>query len=93
MNEHVRDAPRTRVSDSAQLPEALQGAGLAVGRVVVVLVGGAGGMGEQDLQAVAHVLRDAVLPVVARHDAVVVDGGTDSGVMRPSGCARFAAGD
>ncbi len=92
MSEHAGGAPRVRVSDPAQIPEALRAAGLAVDRDVVVLVGGAGGMEERDLRAVANVLRDAVVPVVERRDAVVVDGGTDSGVMRLIGRARSAAG-
>jgi SLOG in TRPM, prokaryote len=89
MSEH---APQVRVGHVAQLPDALRGAGLDGDRVVVALVGGAGGMGEQDLRAVADVLLHGVVPVVARRDAVVVDGGTDSGVMRLIGRARAAAG-
>ena len=92
MSEHADDAPRIRVREGAQLADALHGAGLAAGRVVAVLVGGAGGMEERDLQAVTHVLEDAVVPVVERRDAVVVDGGTDSGVMRLIGRGRSAAG-
>jgi hypothetical protein len=45
-----------------ELPAALKGAGLASERAVVVLVGGAGGMGEQDLHAVGDILRDALCP-------------------------------
>jgi SLOG in TRPM, prokaryote len=66
--------------------------GLGRERPVVVLVGGAGGMDERDLQAVAEVMRMAVAPAVVRHGAAVVDGGTDSGVMRLIGQARFASG-
>src|SRR5207342_2048332 len=69
MSEDVGGAPQVRVSDTAQIPEALRGAGLAVGRDVVVLVGGAGGMEEHDLRAVANVLEDAVVPVVERRGA------------------------
>jgi len=93
MSEHVGGAPAPRVDvhHVDQLSDALRGAGVAADRVVMVLVGGAGGMGEQDLRAVADVVRTALLPVIARHDAVVVDGGTDSGVMRLIGRARSAA--
>ncbi len=31
-------------------------------------------MNEKDFEAVAEVFRDAVLPLVERHDAVVIDG-------------------
>jgi hypothetical protein len=85
-------APRVMVDRVEELPAALERAGLALERAVVVLVGGAGGMGEQDLHSVGDILRDTVVPVVERHAAVVVDGGTDSGVMRLIGRARSAAG-
>src|SRR3954470_22622019 len=85
-------APRVMVDRVEELPAALERAGLALERAVVVLVGGAGGMGEQDLHSVGDILRDTVVPVVERHAAVVVDGGTDSGVMRLIGRARSASG-
>src|SRR4051794_8713956 len=62
------------------------------GRPVLVLVGGAGGIAGRDLATLAEVIRTAVLPAVVHHRAVVVDGGTDSGVMRLIGEARSAAG-
>jgi TRPM family ion channel len=85
-------APKVHVEHVDELPAKLELAGLTPGPAVVVIVGGAGGMGEEDLRAVADVLRDAVVPVVERHAAIVVDGGTDSGVMRLIGRARSAAG-
>jgi SLOG in TRPM, prokaryote len=85
-------APLVRVEDGDNLPAKLAQAGLTPGLTVVVIVGGVGGMDEQDLRSVADVLRDAVVPVVERHAAIVVDGGTDSGVMRLIGRARSAAG-
>jgi hypothetical protein len=85
-------APLVMVDRVEELPTALEGAGLAPERAVVVLVGGADGMGEQELHAVGDLLRDTLVPVVERHAAVVVDGGTDSGVMRLIGRARSAAG-
>jgi hypothetical protein len=85
-------APRVRVDHVDELPAALELVGLAPDLAVVVIVGGAGGMGENDLRIVGDVLRDAVVPVVERHAAIVVDGGTDSGVMRLIGRARSAAG-
>jgi hypothetical protein len=64
--------------------------GLRRGRPVVVLVGGAGGMANDDRTPVERMLRRAVFPLVRRLDAAVVDGGTDSGVMRAAGRARTA---
>jgi hypothetical protein len=49
-------------------------------------------MDEDDVRALGAVLRQAVLPAVADRDAAVVDGGTDSGVMRAIGRARSAGG-
>jgi hypothetical protein len=84
-------APLIMVDRVEELPAALERAGLAPERAVVMLVGGAGGMGEQDVQSVSNILRDTVVPVVERHAAVVVGGGTDSGVMHLIGRARSAA--
>ncbi|MDU0289152.1 hypothetical protein [Saccharothrix longispora] len=69
----------------------LGGAGLPSGRPVLVLVGGADGMPADDVDWLERVLRDLV-PLLEQHRAVVVDGGTDVGVMRAVGRARAAAG-
>lgn len=93
MSEQAGDtpAPRIRIVSTDEISAALDSAGLRRERAVVVLVGGAGGMGEKDLETVAEVLRTVVVPLVERRDAVVIDGGTDSGVMRLIGRARSAA--
>jgi hypothetical protein len=49
-------------------------------------------MRPDDIRGVDAVLREAVLPVVAACGAAVVDGGTDSGVMRAMGRARAVSG-
>ncbi|MGM1061825.1 hypothetical protein [Saccharothrix sp. Mg75] len=67
----------------------LAGAGLPAGRPVLVLVGGADGMPTDDVDLLERVLRDLV-PLLEEHRAVVVDGGTDVGVMRAVGRARAA---
>ena len=81
-----------RVERVTQLPAELDRLGLQRGRPVMVLVGGAGGMAEGDLRAMQTVLRTAVFPVLDRCDAAVVDGGTDSGVMRIVGQVRSSTG-
>src|SRR4051812_34367986 len=86
------EAPRIRIVGTDEIAAALESAGLGPDRAVIVLVGGAGGMGEKELDTVASVLRDEVMPVVERRDAVVIDGGTDSGVMQLIGRARSALG-
>jgi len=75
-------APRIQIASTDEIAAALDSAGLLLDRAVIVLVGGAGTMGEKDLETVARVLRDEIVPVAERLDAVVIDGGTDSGVMR-----------
>ena len=80
------------VDAAADLATVLDGAGVPRRRPVVVLVGGAGGMPDELVAALQDVLRRAVLPVVGSRDAVVVDGGTRSGVMQAVGRARAAAG-
>lgn len=94
MNEQVGDPPAThiRIAGTDEISTALDSAGLRRGRVVVVLVGGAGGMEEKNHQTVAEVLRKVVVPIVERRNAVVIDGGTDSGVMRSIGRARSESG-
>jgi SLOG in TRPM, prokaryote len=55
---------------------------------VVVVAGGASGMEQRHLDAVATLLRGRLVAALDRWRAVVVDGGTDSGVMRLLGRAR-----
>jgi hypothetical protein len=50
-------------------------------------------MAAEDRALVADMLRRSVFPLLERFDAVVVDGGTDSGVMRVVGRARAEGGD
>jgi SLOG in TRPM, prokaryote len=81
-----------RIASTDEIAAALDSAGLRLDRAVIVLVGGAGAMGEKEFETVAQVLRDEVMPVAERRDAVVIDGGTDSGVMQLIGRARSALG-
>lgn len=80
--------PRVRVHDPADLAGALDELGLQRGRPVLALVGGAAGMTGGHLDTLRTALRDAALPLLDRLGAAVVDGGTDSGVMRVIGRAR-----
>ncbi len=94
MSEQAGDihAPRIRVAGTGDIAAALDSAGLRRNRAVIVLVGGAGGLSAKDLDIVAAVLRDEVVPMADRLGAAVVDGGTDAGVMRLVGRARTASG-
>jgi hypothetical protein len=80
------------VSGTDDIVRAIDGAGVRRGRPVIVLVGGAGGIEAHDLESVRRVLQSEILPIVERLDAAVIDGGTDSGVMRLVGRARSESG-
>jgi hypothetical protein len=82
--------PVVRVERPEQVADGVERLGLRRGRPVLVLVGGADGMSDVDRSRAGALLRDAVFPLLDRLDAVVVDGGTDSGVMRAAGRARDA---
>jgi hypothetical protein len=75
-----------------EIPAALDALMLRRGRPVLVLVGGGDGMDQSYMDLLTTVLQKAVLPLIGRFGAAVVDGGTDSGVMRIMGRARAAAG-
>ena len=72
------------------LPRAVGSLDLGTARPVVAVVGGAGGLGDEQLKQLAAVFTDVIAPEIREHDAVAVDGGTDSGVMRLLGRARAA---
>ncbi len=80
------------LDDRSEIAAVLAANGIGAGREVVVLVGGAGGLDDTAAQALASLMRDVVVPIVADRDGVVVDGGTDAGVMRLIGRARAGAG-
>lgn len=80
------------VRPDMDLRDALASAGLLLDRPVLVCVGGAGGMAPDIERAVDDLLRRHLVPALERWGAVVVDGGTDSGLMRSLGTARAKAG-
>ena len=80
------------LAQPGELSAALAAFGLQAPRPVMVLVGGAGGLGPADLNRLRPLFRSGLVPVVTRLGAAAVDGGTWSGVMRLLGEARSAAG-
>jgi SLOG in TRPM, prokaryote len=80
-----------RVQTVSALPAVLDTLAIRRGRPVLVSVGGASGMDSHHLSAVTALLREHVVPLLDSADITVVDGGTDSGVMRVMGKARQAA--
>jgi hypothetical protein len=83
--------PSARVAQPADLPAALRALDIRTGRPVLVVVGGAGGMTEEHLAPLAEIAA-RVLRILERQDGAIVDGGTDSGVMKVMGQARQLGG-
>lgn len=82
--------PFAVIAGVREVPDALAALGVQGERPVLVSVGGAGGMSEADRSRVEQVVREWLVPVLERHEAAVVDGGTDAGVMQMAGRAREA---
>jgi hypothetical protein len=74
-----------------ELPAAVEQLGLGAPRPVLVVVGGAAGLSEQIALECAACADDLVAAAAAT-GAAIVDGGTDSGVMRMVGRAHARAG-
>lgn len=87
----TRDCPgpgaplRARIDDLGEIATAAARIGLRPAALSVVVVGGADDMPEEAVEAVR-----AALERLAPVDGIVVDGGTDTGVMRAAGRARLA---
>ena len=77
-----------RVDNTVDLSEALRANGVAIGRRVVSCVGGAENMTAKDSSALIALIHDHLAPAFERWSVTVVDGGTDSGLMRLLGQAR-----
>jgi hypothetical protein len=81
-----------RVGEGEDPTKIVRDLGLPIGGPVIVVIGGAGAMDEQSLRACAPLFTSVIAPSAERAHAVVVDGGTDVGVMRLMGAARRASG-
>lgn len=73
-----------------QLPSLVETLNLNAPRPVLVIVGGASKISPEDMDRLALLFKEVVAPVAERLQVVVVDGGTDSGVMQLIGQARSA---
>lgn len=83
-----------RLVPGDDLASTLASMGLRSSQPVLVLVGGADAMGPDLVARLEHLLIDHLLPVLRDRGAIVIDGGTDAGVMRAVGraCARTEPG-
>ena len=62
------------------------------GRAALVVVGGASGMSPREIRRLGPLFRDVLAPLAQQLGATVIDGGTDTGVMRLMGSARGEGG-
>src|SRR5512136_1007905 len=86
----TRTALAARVHDVGDLPQAVCDLGLPTPCPVIALLGGAGGMTPADLNRLRSLLDEALAPIAEELNAVIVDGGTDAGILRLMGQARAA---
>jgi SLOG in TRPM, prokaryote len=70
----------------------LEQAGIPRHHPTLVLVGGASQSSEADLERVRSLFSEALVPLAEKWQMVVVDGGTDAGIMRLMGQARAEIG-
>jgi hypothetical protein len=84
-------ARAVQVSTTDDLENALAALGLPRGPVVL-LFGGAGKVATDDLDRIRAFVRTAFIPAMERVGGIVIDGGTDAGVMRIAGEERVRAG-
>lgn len=80
-------ARAVRLRTFSELNEAPERLGLSA-RPVLVVVGGASGMRPEESARLNALFADVLAPLAERLRATVVDGGTDTGVMRLMGAAR-----
>lgn len=80
------------VIDNSELSHALLKIGLQCSCPVLVIVGGASGVSDTHMSNLKKLFREQIAPTVEAIGAVVVDGGTDAGIMRLIGQVRTEIG-
>lgn len=89
---HGSTATGVSLSENSDIPTALQQLGFTTPRPTLVIVGGASGLAPEDLEKLRSLFQDVLCPFAESLHSVVIDGGTDAGVMRLMGQARKATG-
>jgi hypothetical protein len=84
-------AQAIHLNNEAEIPDAITKLGLRLGQPTIVLIGGAGGLTDDDLKKIEFLFVDILAPLAENLQANVIDGGTDAGVMRLMGQARAKA--
>src|SRR5207302_629946 len=73
-----RTAHAIQVQRGEELPNALGELGIAYPCPAIVLIGGAGGIGEDELVHLHRLFREVLVPLAEVLGAAMVDGGTDA---------------
>ncbi len=81
-----------QIHSFSELSEALHKLGLSNKRPTLVLVGGASGISEADMNRLQRLFVEEIAPIAQELRVAVVDGGTDAGIMRLIGQARSQIG-
>jgi len=76
------------VESVTDVPAAVDALGLTPASCALVVVGGAGEMTGGEIARATRLFDEALAPLADLLNAVVIDGGTNVGVMRLMGCAR-----
>jgi hypothetical protein len=84
-------ASKVQISTMDHIPQALKTLSLAEEQPVIVVVGGAGGIREEDWEPIRQTL-EVIAMAACDIGAAIVDGGTDSGVMALNGQIRTQKG-
>jgi hypothetical protein len=84
---HGIDAPAANIANHTEIGEALNQLGIPRPKKVIVLIGGAHGIGVLDKLAVKKAV-EVVTRLAEEMNAVVVDGGTQAGIMTEIGSQR-----
>lgn len=87
-----RTALLLQIDALAEIASAIERFGFTGNRPVLVLVGGASKLSQEDFEKIRALFLDAIAPAAQKWQAFVVDGGTDAGVMRLMGEARQHVG-
>ena len=81
-------ARAVRVTDPTAIPVVLDQIGLQQPRPVLVLVGGASKLNQEDFDRLQQLFIESLAPLAQEIGATVIDGGTDAGVIKLMGKAR-----
>lgn len=85
-------ARATQINYSEEISIGLNRLGFARPRRSLVIVGGASGISEETMEQLQSLFQDVLAPLAERMGLVVIDGGTDAGVMKLIGQARAKIG-